>query len=122
MADNESSTSSYVVLIRNAFVKCSTYVEVVILELLEYMAERNKANRSPQFIISLSMKRGLNDKLAAWCTDYCIRRIIGGAFNLAAWQIIFNPSKNLKKAILAIMLTNSYSLSPRQLLTDLPNI
>ena len=54
MADNENSTSSYVELNNNlflyAFVDCSTDIEVVITELLEYMAVRTKVNRSLPFI------------------------------------------------------------------------
>ena len=54
MADNESPTSSYVVLNNNLFqyaiVDCSTDIEVVITELLEYMAVPSKANHSLLFI------------------------------------------------------------------------
>ena len=54
MADNENSTSSYVVLNKDlflyAFVDCSTDIEVVITELLEHMAVRAKVNRSLPFI------------------------------------------------------------------------
>ena len=54
MADNENSTSSYVVLNNDlflyAFVDCSTDIEVVITELLEYMAVCAKVNRFLPFI------------------------------------------------------------------------
>ena len=54
MTDNENSTSSYVVLNNDlflyAFVDCSTDIEEVITELLEYMAEHAKVNRSLPFI------------------------------------------------------------------------
>ena len=54
MADNENSTSSYVpwnnALLLYAFVNCSTDIEVVITELLEFMAVRAKGNRSLPFI------------------------------------------------------------------------
>ena len=46
--------ASYVVLNNDlflyAFVNCSTDIEVVIMELLEYMAVRAKVNRSLPFI------------------------------------------------------------------------
>ena len=54
MTDNENSTSSYVMLnndlFQYAFVDCSTDIEVVITELLEYMAVHAKVNRSLPFI------------------------------------------------------------------------
>ena len=54
-----------------AFVDCSTNIEVMIMELLEYMAVRSKLNCSLLYHLSrsLSKKRDLNDELTAWCTD-----------------------------------------------------
>ena len=73
MADNENSTSSYVVLNNDlflyAFVDCFTDIEVVITELLEHMAVRTEVNRSLPFIPKFKQKRGLNDELTAWCTE-----------------------------------------------------
>ena len=61
MADNENSTSSYVLLNNNlflyAFVDCSTNIEVVITELLEYMAVRAKMNRSLPFIPKFNQEK-----------------------------------------------------------------
>ena len=55
MTDNENSTSSYVMLNNDlflyAFVDCSTDIEVVITELLEYMAVHAKVNRSLPFTV-----------------------------------------------------------------------
>ena len=54
MADSENSTSSYLALNNDlflyAFVDCSTDIEVVITELLDYMAVRAKVNHSLPFI------------------------------------------------------------------------
>ena len=61
MAYNENSTSSYVVLNNNlflyAFVDCSTDIEVVITELLEYMAVRAKVNHSLPFILKFEQEK-----------------------------------------------------------------
>ena len=60
MADNENSTSSYVALnnlFLYAFVDCSADIEVVITELLEYMAGRAKVNRSLPFILKFKQEK-----------------------------------------------------------------
>ena len=49
-----------------AFVDYSADIEVVITELLEFMAVCGKVYHLSQ---SLSMKRDLNDELTARCTD-----------------------------------------------------
>ena len=63
MADNENSTSSYVALNNDlflyAFVDCSADMEVVITELLEYMAVRAKVNRSLSFIPKFKQEKRL---------------------------------------------------------------
>ena len=59
--DSENSTSSYVALNNNlflyAFVDCSTDIEVVIMELLEYMAVCAKVNRSLPFITKFKQEK-----------------------------------------------------------------
>ena len=61
MVDSENSTSSYVALNNNlflyAFVDCSTDIEVVIMELLEYMAVCAKVNRSLPFIAKFKQEK-----------------------------------------------------------------
>ena len=61
MADNENSTSCYVVLNYDLFlyaiVDCSTDIEVAITELLEYMAVRAKVNRSLLFILKFKQEK-----------------------------------------------------------------
>ena len=73
MTDNKNLASSYIALDNDlllyAFINCSTDIEVVITELLEYMAVRGKANRSLPFIPKFKQERDPNDELTAWCTD-----------------------------------------------------
>ena len=61
MADNENLTSSYVAFNNNlflyVFVDCSTEIEVMITELLEYMAVRTKVNRSLPFILKFKQEK-----------------------------------------------------------------
>ena len=73
MAANDNLASSYAALNNNqflyAFVDCSTDIEVVITELLEYMSVRGKANHSLPLSQSFSMKRDLYNELMAWYTS-----------------------------------------------------
>ena len=61
MADNENSTSSYVALNNDlflyVFVECSTDIEMVITELLEYMAVCSKVNCSLPFIPKFNQEK-----------------------------------------------------------------
>ena len=71
MTDDKNSTSSYVALNNDwflyAFVDCSTDIEVVITELLEYTVMQAKASHSLPFIMTFKHTKDLNNELIAWC-------------------------------------------------------